>query len=195
MSRNGFFIDPFGNILPDTKLRETARAALRASYDLRPVGSETKEQLENRILDVFMDAYAVNWNADTPPEEIIGDVNFHEVVRSVSPLSVRKAITKQPVGPTDFTRPTAGAVVAPQMDYAQWLSLLRLGWQAYTDTKGRAVALDLANKQAAGQRVYIPAGVQAQAASSTGSNVWTWVIGGVGAVALVALIAHLWRSK
>lgn len=194
MSRNGFFLDPFGNILPDTKLEETTRAALRASYDLRPVGSETKQQLEDRIIGAFLNAYAVNWNADTPPSEIIGDVNFHEVVRSISPLSVRKAASTA-VGPADFTRPTVGAVEAPPMNYSQWLSLLRLGWQAYTDTKGRAVAMDLAQKQAAGQKLYIPSGVQANAAASTGSSVWTWVIGGAAAVGLVALVAYIWRKK
>ena len=186
------FIDAAGNVRPDAQVADATRAAIRRAYRLRPVGSETLQQLEDRIVAVFTQRYMINWNQwARSPDEIIGDVNFHEVVSEISPLSVR--ISASPVDPVqrvdNFVQPTPGAVTAPKMDFDGWMAMLRLGWQGYTDSKGRQVALDLMRRQAQGQTLYVPKSAQQRIDTKATNRVWMIVLGGVAVVGVVSLLA------
>lgn len=119
------FIDPQGQVRPDTALSSAVHAALRMYYDLRPVGSETAAQLENRIVGVFMQRYGDNWNKGMNPEDIIADVSLREVVADVSPLTTEKPAWNPT---TDITR-------LPSFDWVIWAALgLGLGYVAVKAT-------------------------------------------------------------
>ena len=100
-------------------------AALRTYYDLRPVGSETAQQLEDRIVGVFMQRYGDNWNKGMNPEDIIADVSLREVVADVSPMTTEKPAWNPT---TDITR-------LPSFDWMIWAVLgLGLGYVAVQAT-------------------------------------------------------------
>lgn len=107
------FVDHTGQRKPDILLANAARQALRLYWELRPVGSETPQMLEDRIVSVFVERYGLNWNKDVSPADFIGDVRLSDVVADVSPLSIRR-------GPGNVHR----AAAAGPMD---WLSLALIG--------------------------------------------------------------------
>ena len=83
------YSDARGVRMPDTLLASSARQALRKYWRLQPVGSETPAMLEDRIISIFMQRYADNWNLGMQPQDIIGDASLGETVADVSPLSTR----------------------------------------------------------------------------------------------------------
>ncbi len=83
------YYDATGRRLPDTLLAASARQALRKYWRLNPVGSETVAMLEDRIVSVFMQRYADNWNLGMRPEDIIGDASLQETVSDLSPTSAQ----------------------------------------------------------------------------------------------------------
>lgn len=175
------FIDPrTGRVRADTDIEAVARAALRREYELTPVGSETTSDLENRIVGIFVQRYGWNWNKDTPPDQIIGDVNFHNVVSEISPLSRRR------IRPANLTQaPKPGSKTAPWMSADQILSLVDTLFGAYTLDQQRRIASELMQRQQERKPIYIPPGTERSFSATAAVGL------GLGAVAVLGLVGYL----
>jgi hypothetical protein len=85
--------------LTNTTMGKTVGQAVLHSYNLRAVGSETKEELLNRIVAVYLQwTWQPVWSSreDVSIKEIESDPCFEKAVAQVSPLSTARNLGPGP---------------------------------------------------------------------------------------------------
>lgn len=181
--------DAEGRWRPDSELESYAWSYLNNFYVLRPMGSESIQQLKERIMYAFLRHQGVTSSGATFDSEI-GPITMDEVVQVVSPLSIKKAtpvaspdiqiaIRNQGVIPA-LTRPAAGKVPV-KADWTQLFALLESGMVGYANAQKQAAAAQLMAIQKSGQPLY----VDPRTAKNMAKKDNTLLYAGLGAVVLL----------
>jgi len=182
--RLGDFRDPItGEVRSDSELESMVREAINREYQLQPVGSDTQQELEDRIVEVFSERYAWNWNKNTQPDEIIGDVNFHRVVSEISPLSRRKVSFQDVTGKTGTDEnqpPKPGYVKAPWMTADQMMQLVDKVLPFFKEEQRQAMSQELLKRQQQNKPIWVPVSeTQGLANVGVGFGVGALLVGGI----------------
>jgi hypothetical protein len=164
----------FNNLKDAPDLRVQLYAWIGSHYILNPVGTETKPQLEKRIVEVFMDRWM---NVTYDPN--IGTLTLEGVINDLSPTSVSR---NAPSNVKDASKSADANVSGITSDDLRKIadSLFKNGADAY------AAYLDMERAKLNNKPVKLPNQLIVDY-DIPRDYTWAWVIGGVAVVGLAAL--------
>jgi hypothetical protein len=181
---------PFAIQNQDHPIQVAARKAAKDNYHLRTVGSDTMEDLLDRISGVYWDQAWGTYTGAYTAQAIGEDPTFKKVVRLVAPSGSPKA-TK--TTPDDYIKPTPGATPVKFDSIAEALALVKQGLQTYSDVQQRQMAEILMRRQQAGQPNYKPEPKNGAWKTSTKVAIGAGI--GLAALALLYVAARPRRSS
>lgn len=184
-----------GSDMLGTPMGKAVLHVLETTYTMRPMGSETANELRNRIARVYIDNAVPAGRYTTDMSKILADENFHATVRNVCPLCPIQPPTglpsksSTPVKPEDFITPKPGSVAVTGLSMNDILELLKAGLGTYTTLQQQQLAAELMKRQQQGQSIQIPP--QLQNGWSTGAIVGV----SMGALVIGGLLIYALASK
>jgi len=142
-----------GKMRPEAALEKATRDFLDYNWIIVPLKGTgyTEPELKEKIVQVFLDRYRMNWNEGVSPEEIIGDVNIHQVVVELAPMSRRKI---REVEPVEFAKPSP--VKASMFDLKSLNQLFQIGLKGWADIEKTAMLKSILGNAQQGKDSSIP---------------------------------------